>query len=113
VYEIAGWAKNYCNSTSVDEITLHLSRIRPSEQIIDSLTRVPISELPENVIVARDIRTTLAEIPRLHLFLLAMDALLAGSTRVTLGKNALPVIGFRGGTGFMPVKVVELPPQPE
>jgi 3-oxoacyl-(acyl-carrier-protein) synthase III len=77
-----------------------------NERIIDSLTKS--MELPENVIVARDIRTTgntsAASIP------LAMDALLAEHPELH-GKNAL-LIGFGAGLVYAG-QVVELPPQPK
>jgi len=107
VYEIAKVGKEIIANSglSVDEIAAFIPH-QANERIIDSLTKS--MELPENVIVARDIRTTgntsAASIP------LAMDALLAEHPELH-SKNAL-LIGFGAGLVYAG-QVVELPPQPE
>ena len=76
-----------------------------NERIIDSLAKS--MELPESVVIARDIRTTgntsAASIP------LAMDQLLLEHPELH-GKNAL-LLGFGAGLVFSG-QVVELPPAP-
>jgi 3-oxoacyl-(acyl-carrier-protein) synthase III len=77
-----------------------------NERIIDSLAKS--MELPDSVIIARDIRTTgntsAASIP------LAMDRLLQEHPELH-GKNAL-LLGFGAGLVFSG-QVVELPPAPQ
>ena len=107
VYEIAKVGKQIIGNSglSINEIAAFIPH-QANERIIDSLTKS--MELPDSVIVARDIRTTgntsAASIP------LAMDALLAEHPELH-GKNAL-LIGFGAGLVYAG-QVVELPPQPE
>lgn len=107
VYEIAKVgkeiiAKSGLTPMDIDAFIPH----QANERIIESLTKS--MELPDSVIVARDIRTTgntsAASIP------LAMDALLAEHPELH-GKNAL-LIGFGAGLVYAG-QVVELPPLPK
>jgi 3-oxoacyl-(acyl-carrier-protein) synthase III len=107
VYEIAKVAKEVIESSGLtpDDIAAFIPH-QANERIIDSLAKS--IDLPESVVIARDIRTTgntsAASIP------LAMDALLAEHPELH-GKNAL-LIGFGAGLVYAG-QVVELPPQPK
>lgn len=107
VYEVAKVGKQIiANSGLVPSDIAAFIPHQANERIIDSLTKS--MELPDSVIVARDIRTTgntsAASIP------LAMDALLLEHPDLH-GKNAL-LIGFGAGLVYAG-QVVELPPQPQ
>ena len=107
VYEVAKVGKEIIANSGLtpSDIAAFIPH-QANERIIDSLTKS--MELPDSVIVARDIRTTgntsAASIP------LAMDALLAEHPELH-GKNAL-LIGFGAGLVYAG-QVVELPPQPK
>lgn len=107
VYEVAKVGKEIIANSGLtpSDIAAFIPH-QANERIIDSLTKS--MELPDSVIVARDIRTTgntsAASIP------LAMDALLAQHPDLH-GKNAL-LIGFGAGLVYAG-QVVELPPQPK
>jgi 3-oxoacyl-[acyl-carrier-protein] synthase-3 len=107
VYEVAKVGKEIISNSGLtpSDIAAFIPH-QANERIIDSLTKS--MELPESVIIARDIRTTgntsAASIP------LAMDALLAEHPDLH-GKNAL-LIGFGAGLVYSG-QVVELPPQPK
>ncbi len=107
VYEVAKVGKQIIANSGLtpSDIAAFIPH-QANERIIDSLTRS--MELPDSVIIARDIRTTgntsAASIP------LAMDALLEEHPDLH-GKNAL-LIGFGAGLVYAG-QVVELPPQPQ
>ena len=107
VYEVAKVGKQIIANSGLtpSDIAAFIPH-QANERIIDSLTKS--MELPDSVIVARDIRTTgntsAASIP------LAMDALLMEHPDLH-GKNAL-LIGFGAGLVYAG-QVVELPPQPQ
>jgi 3-oxoacyl-[acyl-carrier-protein] synthase III len=106
VYEVAKVGKEIIENSGLtpSDIAAFIPH-QANERIIDSLTKS--MELPDSVVVARDIRTTgntsAASIP------LAMDALLQEHSELH-GKNAL-LIGFGAGLVYAG-QVVELPPQP-
>jgi len=107
VYEVAKVGKQIIENSGLTpaDIAAFIPH-QANERIIDSLAKS--MELPETVMIARDIRTTgntsAASIP------LAMDALLAEHPELH-GKNAL-LIGFGAGLVYAG-QVVELPPQPK
>ena len=104
VYEVAKVGKEIIANSglSTSDIAAFIPH-QANERIIDSLAKS--MELPESVIIARDIRTTgntsAASVP------LAMDALLTEHPNLH-GKNAL-LIGFGAGLVYAG-QVVELPP---
>ena len=107
VYEVAKVGKEIIANSGLN--TSDIAAFIPhqaNERIIDSLAKS--MELPDSVIIARDIRTTgntsAASVP------LAMDALLTEHPDLH-GKNAL-LIGFGAGLVYAG-QVVELPPQPK
>jgi len=106
VYEIAKVGREIIEKAGLapDQIAAFIPH-QANERIIDSLTKS--MELPESVIVARDIRTTgntsAASIP------LAMDTLLQEYPDLH-GKYAL-LIGFGAGLVYAG-QIVELPPVP-
>lgn len=107
VYEVAKVGKQIIAESGLSpaDIAAFIPH-QANERIIDSLAKS--MDLPESVIVARDIRTTgntsAASIP------LAMDALLEEHPDLH-GKTAL-LIGFGAGLVYAG-QVVELPPQPK
>ncbi len=106
VYEVAKVGKEVIEKSGLQpsDIAAFIPH-QANERIIDSLTKS--MELPDSVIIARDIRTTgntsAASIP------LAMDRLLTQHPELH-GKNAL-LLGFGAGLVFSG-QVVELPPAP-
>lgn len=106
VYEMAPVGRQAIDAAGItpDQLAAFIPH-QANERIIDSL--VKSMGLPDNVEVARDIRTTgntsSASIP------LAMDRLLSEHPELH-GKNAL-LIGFGAGLVFA-AQVVELPPKP-
>lgn len=107
VYEVAKVGKEIIANSGLNpgDIAAFIPH-QANERIIDSLAKS--MELPDSVIIARDIRTTgntsAASVP------LAMDALLTEHPNLH-GKNAL-LIGFGAGLVYAG-QVVELPPQPK
>ena len=107
VYEVAKVGKEIITNSGLNpgDIAAFIPH-QANERIIDSLAKS--MELPDSVIIARDIRTTgntsAASVP------LAMDALLTEHPNLH-GKNAL-LIGFGAGLVYAG-QVVELPPQPK
>ena len=104
VYEVAKVGKEIIANSGLNpsDIAAFIPH-QANERIIDSLAKS--MELPDSVIIARDIRTTgntsAASVP------LAMDALLTEHPNLH-GKNAL-LIGFGAGLVYAG-QVVELPP---